>query len=242
MKRFIWTLLMVLIGCTSPKSTEQQAQTAMEKTVMISVDTGKQAIRLVMDENGLHIVTFPLIYIGAGVIVSDRGDILTAAHLFETTGTITVEGYSGQNYRGVLKAVDVQRDLAWVSLEPLFHGNSPYRTQFAEIADPRELKVGQHVLMCGNPEGLDWTVTHGIISALHRDNRAEGCYNYLQTDAPANPGNSGGPIFNEAGEVVGILVRAWQGADGLGFAVEAGQIREFLTRHKVWKREAELCR
>lgn len=115
----------------------------------------------------------------------------------------------------------------------LLQSNFDTPTPYARIADPRKLRVGQEVLAVGSPLGFTFSVSHGIVSALNRDDL--GVYNMTQSDAFLNPGNSGGPLFNLKGDIIGINSRIVPPVPaniftGLGFSVQSGQIVEFLTR------------
>jgi serine protease Do len=166
--------------------------------------------------------------LGSGVFINDKGYILTCAHLFTLftqVTMITVERPTGDVSFGTLKMMGQGVDLALVSIDSS-------KTPYAKLADPRMLKVGQEVIAIGSPLGLPFSVTNGIISALHRD--IEKAYNVTQSNTAINPGNSGGPLFNLKGELVGI--NSFMASPvkapiftGLGFSVQSGQILEFLV-------------
>lgn len=167
---------------------------------------------------------------GSGVYVSPKGYILTCAHLFEPFKKIlavNVTNYNEETVAGVIISVGEKVDLAVIKT-PYFKD-----TPYVKLADPRKLKVGQDVFAIGSPLGLSFSVTSGIISALYRD--FEFAYNMTQSDVSLNPGNSGGPLFNLKGELVGInsfMVPPVNAAifTGLGFSVQAGQCLEFLVK------------
>lgn len=168
---------------------------------------------------------------GSGVLISSDGNILTCAHLFnlpfKRKAASTIEMYSGVTVAGEVVAISERFDLALVKASALEN------VAFIPLADPRELRVGQEVIAIGSPLGLDFTVTHGIISALYRE--IHGKYNVTQSDVFMNPGNSGGPVINLRGELVGInsfiLTNnpLFPTFTGLGFSVQVGQCLEFLV-------------
>jgi len=168
--------------------------------------------------------------IGAGVFISKHGHILTCSHILANNklkDIISVETYYGDLFPAKILAKEDKKDLALLKIDH-------YTSYYAIVAKPGTLKVGQEVIAIGHPLMYDWTVTHGIISALNRD-----CvqYNLLQTNAAINPGNSGGPLFNLKGEIVGINTRIISPIvpplnTGLGLAVEASQIYEFLIKYR----------
>lgn len=176
----------------------------------------------------------PMQVLGSGVYVTNSGDILTCAHLFngfKKIISISVVGANGDTVAGGSLILSTRHDLGLI--KTTFFVTTP----FVEIADPRELKVGQEVVAVGSPYGLPQTVTTGIISALYRE--FEHSYNVTQSDAAINPGNSGGPLFNLKGELIGIntfMITPSQGNPtftGIGFSVQSGQLIEFLTLNKI---------
>ncbi len=163
--------------------------------------------------------------LGSGVIVDDKGYILTNEHVVRGADTITVMLPDGRSFEGELKGTDSRSDLAVVKIPALDISIPP-------LGNSDDLKIGQWVVAIGNPFGHvlndpQPTVTTGVISALHRalpaTSRRDTDYSDLiQTDAAINPGNSGGPLVNLNGEVIGINVAIFStsgGYQGIGFAV-----------------------
>jgi S1-C subfamily serine protease len=201
------------------------AQKCIEKSVMITVVYTNGA------EN--HSIR------GAGVFVSPAGYILTARHLFnygEGDDTITkklpvtIELYTGELIAADLVAVSRKSDLALLKVYAV------HNPAYATIENPFNLEVGQEVIAVGYPLGLNFSVSNGIISALNRD--LEPFYNVTQSNCTLNPGNSGGPLFNLRGNLVGINSFIIPSTflpvfSGLGFSVQSGQIIEFLTHERV---------
>jgi S1-C subfamily serine protease len=205
---------LIILSCAPAERYIKLSNEALHKTVFIS--------SVVRVKNKI------MLRFGAGVFISKYGHILTCAHILDDHNDIvTVESYNMQVYPADILSVDTKRDLALLKIDA-------YTPWYSKTAYPGTLKVGQEVLTVGHPFNFNWTVTHGIISALNRDNFQ---YNLMQTNAAINPGNSGGPLFNLKGEVVGINVQIYSPVpvpvnSGIGFAVEAGQIWEFLTKFK----------
>jgi serine protease Do len=159
--------------------------------------------------------------IGTGFyIAADK--ILTASHVVEGAKTAHLRNKSGKTFEGTVVANDRGRDLALVKVEV----TSTVYLKFARYAT-----VGEDALMFGHPHGLTYSVTRGIVSALHRKISYSGYHvsKMLQTDASGNPGNSGGPVTDAQGKVIGVLTAGDFGAQGLLFAVELSLIHEFLT-------------
>ena len=139
---------------------------------------------------------------GSGVLISADGEIITNNHVIEgyqgSSGKSEVEVTltNGKKYKGKILGRDKELDIALVKIEAT---NLP----FAKLGDSDALRIGQWVVAIGNPFGLDHTVTQGILSARGRK-LDTGISSFLQTDAAINRGNSGGPLINLTGEVIGI--------------------------------------
>ncbi|MFZ0613447.1 MAG: Do family serine endopeptidase, partial [Desulfobacterales bacterium] len=159
-----------------------------------------------------------LMGLGTGVIIDDRGHILTNYHVVGGAGKIQVTLADGSQYPAEVVGTDPKTDLGVIKISP--SGSLPHVT----FANSDAAKVGQWVVAIGHPEGLDQTVTQGIISATHRTGITDpdSYQDFLQTDAPINPGNSGGPLLNLQGQVVGInsaIMSQSGGSEGIGFAI-----------------------
>ncbi len=155
---------------------------------------------------------------GSGVILTQDGYIVTNNHVVESSENIRVRTFDGTEYEGELIGTDAKTDLAVIKVEA--DGLTP-----AAFADSDSVKVGQVAVAIGNPLGtLGGTVTSGIISAMNRElTIGDETMNLLQTSAAVNPGNSGGGLFNEQGEMVGVINAKSGGMniEGLGFAIPA---------------------
>ncbi|VAW47014.1 HtrA protease/chaperone protein [hydrothermal vent metagenome] len=153
--------------------------------------------------------------LGSGFIISKDGYILTNHHVVEGADEIIVTMRDRKELKAEVIGSDKRTDVALLKVKA---SDLP----FAKIGSRKNLKVGQWVLAIGEPFGLDYTVTHGIISALGRALPNDTYVPFIQTDVPINPGNSGGPLFNLAGEVVGINSQIYSssgGAMGLSFSI-----------------------
>jgi serine protease Do len=163
--------------------------------------------------------------LGSGVIVDSKGYIITNRHVVEGATKIKVKLLSDEEYMAKVVATDELSDLAVIKIE----GKKDF--PFAKVGDSKTMKIGDWVLAIGSPFGLEHTVTAGIISAtgrMFRNEEADPSYSamifndYLQTDAAINSGNSGGPLVNMNGEVVGInsfISTTSRSSAGVGFAV-----------------------
>ena len=158
---------------------------------------------------------------GSGVIYSEDGYIITNNHVIEDASTIEVTLYDGSSYDATLVASDEQTDLAVIKIDQ--KGLTP-----VTIGTMDNLNVGDLVVAIGNPLGtLSGTATEGIISALEREITLDGkTMTLIQTSASINPGNSGGGLFDQFGNLIGIVVAKSSGSDvvGLGFAIPCDKV------------------
>ncbi len=161
---------------------------------------------------------------GSGFIVDEDGYIITNHHVVGDAAAISVILQSGDSYPAEVVGSDPSTDIALLKVEP--DGKLPA----VRFGDSSSLKVGQWVVAIGNPFGLDYSVTTGIVSATGR-NIGHGPYDdFIQTDASINPGNSGGPLFNLNGEVVGVNSAIIRGGQGIGFAVPVDMVEQMLPQ------------
>lgn len=160
---------------------------------------------------------------GSGVIFAPDGYIITNSHVVDGAQRIVVTLADGHDLPGDLVGEDPETDTAVVRIAPPA-GKLPT----AALGNSEQLLVGQLVVAIGSPAGLQSTVTAGVISALHRTLPGYGgrlIEDIIQTDAAVNPGNSGGPLVNSRGEVVGINVAIVQQAQGLSFAIPINTVK-----------------
>ena len=171
----------------------------------------------------------PSASLGSGFIVSSDGYILTNAHVVDGANVVTVKLTDKREFRAKVVGADKQSDVAVLKIDA-----SDLPT--VKIGDPNQSKVGQWVVAIGSPYGFDNTVTSGIISAKSRSLPNENYTPFIQTDVPVNPGNSGGPLFNLQGEVIGINSMIYSqtgGFQGLSFAIpinEAIKVKDDLVK------------
>ena len=168
--------------------------------------------------------------VGSGFIISPDGYIVTNAHVVEDTDRIVVGLYDRTELTAQVIGKDSRSDIALLKVKP--DGNLPA----VRIGDINKLKVGQWVLAIGSPFGFERSATQGIISALARSLPSDNYVPFIQTDAAVNPGNSGGPLFNLDGEVIGVNSQIYSrsgGYQGVSFAIPIDVAMEVVDQLKT---------
>lgn len=165
---------------------------------------------------------------GSGIIVGSS-IVLTARHIVRDAENLEIETVDGNVYKAISWIEDKENDCGLI-----FFDSRMEFTNIVTFANSDELQIGQSVFTMGSPYGkqLFNTATFGIISGLDRNIRYFGTCGLITSDAAANPGNSGGPVFNIEGKVIGILVGSKHGADGLGVIIPSNICQELLKNAK----------
>ena len=162
--------------------------------------------------------------LGSGVLIAPNGVVATNRHVVGADRQVGIRLSDGGAYRGAVIASFTDIDLAFVRTD--LDQNS-----YGELSRNRKLQVGDAVYAIGHPLGLENTLTQGIISGIERVIEEA---IYIQTDASVNPGNSGGPLYNAYGEIVGINTMGLRGSSGLNFAIPshtvAAKYQELLDK------------
>ena len=177
--------------------------------------------------------------LGSGFIIDPKGLIVTNYHVIEASEEIIVSLSSGLQYEAYVIGFDADTDIALLQLK-----DTKSDLPFAQFGNSDKAKVGDWVLAIGNPYGLGGTITAGIISARNRDIQMGQYDDFIQTDAAINRGNSGGPLFNMDGEVIGVntAIYSLTGASvGIAFAIPSAiagnivtQLEEFGEVKRGW--------
>lgn len=198
-----------------------------EISVREAVDTFGEGVVLIKNPSSL----------GSGFIVSEDGWIVTNAHVVqgETEVTVTVYKKSGAQIekkvyeRVKIMAINPQVDLALLRIDAEELGDAKLTKVY--LGDIDSVRQGQAVFAVGAPEGLERSVSEGIVSTTNRER--EGLV-YIQTTAQVNPGNSGGPLFNKNGEVVGVVAWKLLFSEGLNFAIPINYVQHFLDNRDAF--------
>lgn len=157
---------------------------------------------------------------GTGFIISDEGYIVTNAHVLSGGRRVEVLDYEQNIHPTELIGYNLTYDIALLKIS----GN--YVS--LELGNSDNVQIGEKVIAIGNPLGLQFSVSEGIVSAVNREG-SNGLNIYIQTDAALNPGNSGGPLINKKGKVIGINNFKVGSGESLGFALESNYIREVVN-------------
>lgn len=172
---------------------------------------------------------------GSGFFINEQGYLITNYHVIERETRIEVtlfektrDGFEKKSFKKVkIEAINPFVDLALLKVEGL--GDTQVKSVY--LGDIDDIQVGEAVFAIGNPLGLERTVTNGVISTTNR--AFEGLV-YIQTNADINPGNSGGPLFNLAGEVIGVTNMGYIFFGGLGFAIPIDYVKHFIDNRDAF--------
>jgi S1-C subfamily serine protease len=166
---------------------------------------------------------------GSGFVWDDAGHVVTNFHVIQGANEASVKLVDGRSFRASLAGVSPEHDIAVLKIGVGFKGPRPI-----PVGSSADLRVGQRVYAIGNPFGLDWSLTSGIVSALNRSLAEEDgslLEHLVQTDAAINPGNSGGPLLDSAGRLIGMNTAIYSpsgAAAGIGFAVPVDTVNRVV--------------
>lgn len=176
--------------------------------------------------------------LGSGFVIDPSGIVITNNHVVENAEEIVVNFSNGDKYKAELLGRDPKTDLAVLKVIPT------KKLPFVKFGDNTRARVGDWVIAIGNPFGLGGSLSVGVISAINRDINSGPYDSYIQTDAAINKGNSGGPLFNLDGEVIGVntaIISPTGGSVGIGFSIPAdmaqvviAQLREYGETRRGW--------
>lgn len=156
--------------------------------------------------------------LGSGFAVGENC-IVTNAHVVDSMGSITVVTYEGKEYPASLVGMNEREDIAVLAV-------AGAKFPYLELADLTTMKLGDDIYTIGAPKGMSYTLTKGGISAKERD---IGGQTYIQIDAPINEGNSGGPLLNDAGQVLGMNTLKMTDSEGIGLAIPVDRVCSYIA-------------
>ena len=239
----LWQFLPAIEAWFSPHETQERTVTprgdlaADEKTTIELFEKSRGSVvyittaQLVRDVWSRNVFSVPR-GTGSGFIWDDAGHVVTNFHVIQGASSATVKLADGRDYQAALVGASPAHDIAVLKIGVGFK-----RPPAVPVGTSADLKVGQKVFAIGNPFGLDWTLTTGIVSALDRtlsgDASGPAIDHLIQTDAAINPGNSGGPLLDSAGRLIGINTAIYSpsGASaGIGFAVPVDTVMRVVPQ------------
>ena len=233
MKTIILFLLVILPSISNAQSAAPRTQD--EQQVIDAYSKSNKAVVHISSTSATYDFFQGASYqqgMGSGIIIdANSALVVTNYHVIEDASRVTVTLSNGNTYPAIKVGSDPDNDIALIQIH-----NAPKDLTAAELADSDQLSVGQRVLAIGNPYGLDRTLTTGIISSLGRTlkiSQNKLLENLIQTDAAINQGNSGGPLLDAAGRVIGIntVILSKSGANaGIGFAIPINQIKPAIPQ------------
>ena len=226
---FIFVLSLLTFSTLSVTTNAQQLRDAFRKVSqsVVIVKTKRVEVAPSGDEPAAIVDG-----LGSGVLISNDGKILTAAHVVQTADVASVEFPDGQEIPARVIGSDVQSDVALLQLKEMPKGVAP-----VTLGDSDKMEVGDQIFVIGAPYGISQTLSVGHLSGRHRLNRnnQSSSVEFLQTDAAINTGNSGGPMFDMQGNVIGIVSSIMShsgGSEGLAFATAANTAKQLLLERK----------
>jgi serine protease Do len=241
----IWPLTNVQAFGAEADSYADIVSSVMPSVVNISVQGKGERVKVGGKGKDVSYATYLVEYVGAGSIVDSSGIIVTNKHVVNDAAEIDVTLHDNSTFRAQLLGMGVGNDLALLKIDA-GHPLPPVK-----VGNSDELRLGDRVLAIGNPLGLNSSVSAGVISGLRRHINSgilaqNALGEFIQTDASINHGNSGGPLFNMKGEIVGVDNQIFSdtpggGSIGIGFAIPSNdvkvlveQIRQYGKPHLGW--------
>ena len=224
---FIFILTLLTVSARSISTDAQQLRDAFRKVNQSVVIVRTKHIELAPSgDDGMLIVDG----LGSGVLISNDGKVLTAAHVVQTADIACVEFPDGQAIQARVIGSDVRSDVALLQLERMPKGVTP-----AMLGDSDKVEVGDQIFVIGAPYGIGQTLSAGHLSGRHRlNNESATSVEFLQTDAAVNTGNSGAPMFDMDGNVIGVVSSIMSrsgGSEGLAFGTAANTAKRLLLDH-----------
>lgn len=242
--RYVYLILFLVLLMSCEKKKEKDTVQYLQERINQIVNQTNRSVVTVYNKHSQQIKFIPDGQfddesVGSGFVIKKDLKhlyIATNAHVVEKAKNIKVKFYTGRSYKGEVIGKDEKTDIAVIRVT-LY--NALRDIQPLKLASRDSVKVGNLVLSAGSPYNLGTTYTLGIVSAVDRDVGISSFEGYIQTDAPINPGDSGGPLLDMNGKVVGMNIAVVQSGQGLGFAIPAdvlSYVVNQLIKHGVVER------
>jgi S1-C subfamily serine protease len=226
---FIFVLSLLTLSTLSITTNAQQLRDAFHRVSQAVVIVRTKSVEVAPSaDQSIGIVDG----LGSGVLISNDGKVLTAAHVVQTADIANVEFPDGRTIIAHVIGSDIRSDVALLQLNEMPKGVAP-----VTLGDSDKMEVGDQVFVIGAPYGISQTLSVGHLSGRHRLPSSESATSveFLQTDAAINTGNSGGPMFDMEGNVIGIVSSIMShsgGSEGLAFATAANTAKQLLLERK----------
>jgi S1-C subfamily serine protease len=230
--RFVLLLGVLTVALTASSANGQQLRDAFRKVNQAVVTVRTKRLDIARQPGQVISI---IDGVGSGVLISSDGKVLTAAHVVQTADAALVEFADGQNSIARVIASDVRSDVALLQLQRPPNGITP-----AILGDSDKVEVGDQIFVIGAPYGISQTLTAGHLSGrrqIDKEGETPKYIEFLQTDAAVNGGNSGSPMFDMNGQVVGIVTTIMSqsgGSEGLAFATASNTAKRFLLERKAF--------
>jgi S1-C subfamily serine protease len=201
--------------------TQTTVEKSQEELILLKASAGEDFSGIIEDSLSAVVTIRTDIGQGTGFIIEEEGYIVTNAHVLAGGRKIQAITSEQKLIDAIFIGYDSDFDVALLKI--------PGEYDALELGNSNDIQVGEKVIAIGNPLGLQFSVSEGIVSAVHREG-INGVEAYIQTDAALNPGNSGGPLINKQGEVIGINNFKIGDSESLGFALESDYIEDIVNQ------------
>jgi len=201
--------------------TKTSVEESQKELILLKASAGEDFSGIIEDSVKSVVTIRTNVGQGTGFIINNKGYIVTNAHVLVGGSTIQAINSKQELIDAYLIGYEGDFDIALLKISGNYNS--------LKLADSDDVQIGEKVIAIGNPLGLQFSVSQGIVSAIHRSG-INGVEAYIQTDAALNPGNSGGPLINKKGEVIGINNFKIGDSESLGFALESNYIKDIVNQ------------
>jgi len=206
---------------TNLLETQTTVEKSQEELILLKASAGEDFSGIIGEAIKSVVTIRTEVGQGTGFIINEEGYIVTNAHILVGGHSVQAMPYQQDIIDADFIGYDGDFDIALLKISGDY--------DFIRLADSDDVQIGEKVISIGNPLGLQFSVSQGIVSAIHREG-INGIEAYIQTDAPLNPGNSGGPLINKEGKVIGINNFKIGDSESLGFSLESNYIKDIVNQ------------